>query len=458
MHKKLSVIIALIGFASICIPVSCSDFITGGKLDRDPNRTVELTEIFQSFTAIQAAMFVHFTGFLARSTSGWMEQMGTADYALDEQMHSQQWRNTYTGGGLIDIQLVRRKADLAENHLMAGIIKFWEAYLMGMTASIWGDIPYSEANKPDITEPKLDKQADVYAAMQALLDEAIADLNNPIAGTSSPGENDPKGNDFVFGGDADKWLAAAHTLKARFYMHWAEVDASNYAKALTEAQMGISSPANNLKTTHTGASTESSLWYQSSRSSLMGYYCVNLLDTRNDPRLSIYFAEAIGPHAGQYVGSKPNEGNTNASKLSAEYLDAAHSTDLVTWEETQYIIAECQYQAENEIEARAVMNGALAGIEARYSLADQSLPRYDDTVTGSALLKAIMIEKYIAMFLNIEVWNDWKRTNIPDDLLAPVMLNVSIPRRLYYSIDERNANSNIPATANQPLRNDNDPN
>ena len=66
-----------------------------------------------------------------------------------------------------------------------------------------------------------------------------------------------------------------------------------------------------------------------------------------------------------------------------------------------------------------------------------------------------MEEKYIALFQNIEVWNDYKRTCFPN--LAPTVASLKIPARLPYDTNERQTNTNIPPAEDQPTRNDNDP-
>ena len=61
-----------------------------------------------------------------------------------------------------------------------------------------------------------------------------------------------------------------------------------------------------------------------------------------------------------------------------------------------------------------------------------------------------MEEKYIALFQNLEVWNDYKRTCLP--ALTPYETEVfanQIPGRLFYGETERNANPNVPDTETQ---------
>ena len=80
-----------------------------------------------------------------------------------------------------------------------------------------------------------------------------------------------------------------------------------------------------------------------------------------------------------------------------------------------------------------------------------SLPPSD--ATGQALFEAILEEKYVALFLNIEIWNDWIRTGLPR--LKPYS-GRQIPRRILYGSVERNGNPNIPPPDRQPLRSAND--
>src|SRR5437867_4135900 len=95
-----------------------------------------------------------------------------------------------------------------------GIVQVWEALDMSVAADIWGDVPYREAAGSAAT-PVLDPQAQVYSDLQALLSQAITNL-----GGAGPG---PGSLDLVYGGNAAKWIAAANTLKARLYMHTAEL-------------------------------------------------------------------------------------------------------------------------------------------------------------------------------------------------------------------------------------------
>ena len=111
----------------------------------------------------------------------------------------------------------------SNNDLLRGIAMVVEAHAFGTAASLFGDIPYSEAGNSEIQDPAFDSQVQVYTQVIARLDEAISTLNSASSG-SIP-------EDIYFGGDKAKWIAAANTLKARFYLHQ-----KDYPSALSAAQ------------------------------------------------------------------------------------------------------------------------------------------------------------------------------------------------------------------------------
>jgi hypothetical protein len=459
MTKYIKTAIALLAVAALLVGlVSSCDYLNApGQVTEDPNRATTVSADLL-FTSVQVNTYFIQTGNMARMACMWIQQMqGTSrqylgfgryevqDGDLDGEMNSH-----YQGGGLIDIRNMYDYCDAAGWVGYKGIAQVYEVMLFATAASCWGDLPYSQAVGDNDT-PTLDDQEDIYDALHLVIDDAIDNLE---AGT---GYLPP--NDLSFEADLDAWIEVAYTLKARMYMHWAEVYPGNYALALTAAQSGISAAGGDWMAMFGDQETESNTWYQFWRERddyiRAGAYLVDLLTTRSDPRLTIYFGE---DESGGYSGSAPGEGATGASNLSTEFLDRGHDYDLISYEENQFIIAECQFDAGNEALAITAVNNALAAAEIKYGLADGAITRLptDGSLTGTPLFEQIMEEKYICLFLNIEVWNDWKRTDLP--VLTPYT-GCQIPRAFYYSDDERNTNPNIPdqsATAWE-LRNDNDP-
>lgn len=436
---------------------ACGDYLSGPKLDENPNLAGEVRTPDQYFIGIQAAAFAVQEGALARTAGIWHQHLAGVDrqysstdiYSVGEDDYSSDWNFIFAQGGLIDIRKLRAEADKVGDKKYSGIAKIYEALEVGTAASVWGDVPYSEANNPDIATPKLDKQLDVYAALQTLLASAIADLQAGVG--AGPGAAD-----LVFGGSTARWLAVAHTLRARFYMHTAEVNPGAYALANAEAKQGIASSAGDFLTFHSEVPTEWNLWSQFGyvvRDTYMrsGKALVDTLKNRADARLLEGCPSESNWCAAYFdgtTGSAPGQNLSTAANLSGIRLfGPTESFDfrqpIVTWAETQLIIAETAFRAGNNTEALDAVNAV------RTAAGNASLG-------APVTLAQIAVEKWIADFQNIEVWNDYKRTCLPK--LTPVAGKSAIPGRLLYAFSERNANPNIPAPTAQPARNQNDPN
>lgn len=466
MHKWTRSALAAVALTGTL--TACDDYLSGPGISDNPNAPVEVG-LPQLYQAIQLTQFVQHTGDLSRHTAMWTQQMagvgnqytGRDQYVISEQDLAAWYNNIYTGGGLIDIREALSRAEAAGDRTYSGILKVWEAYLMGESASLWGALPYSEAVTAGIETPKLDDQAEIYAAVQALLTQAIADLQS----AQGPG---PGPVDLVYGGNRAKWIEAAHTLKARFYMHWVEAQLAGgthngkdvaaeaaeacggncLQKALEAAQNGISTPANNFTSFHSTTAGGENLWYQfmfvrRQGQIVAGRFLVNLLKERNDPRLEQYFAPLS---SGQIVGAAPGGvGGSTGSDLSAVRGAPDFRQPMVTYAENELILAEANYRLGNG--AAALMH--LNNVRTAEGLAPVS------GLSGDALLREIMLEKYIALFQNIESFNDYKRTCIP--AITPAANASTVIGRILYSDTERAANPNIPAPTAQPARNTNDP-
>jgi hypothetical protein len=439
--------IAVASLLPVALLGGCNDWLTGTGLTTNPNSPVK-TGANQLFVGVTVTQTILQTGDLARLVSMWMQSMaGTdrqavplANYVFDEDAFSADWGAAYTGGGLIDERNIQAQELAAGDSVYVGVAKVLEALTMGTVTDFWGDIPYSQAVGSALT-PQLDPQQQVYAEIQAQLDTAVLYLQCTSATCAGPGPND-----LFYGGDASKWLALAHTLKARYFMHVTTQDPTAYASALSEAQQGISSPDGDLKSYQSSDPNEWNLWYQYMVVQRSGYigagaYLVNLLNTTADPRLAQYYSTNS---VGAYAGAPPAGGGGDYSSLSAIRLGQAFEQPIVTYAENQMIIAEAELQANNQVAAIAAYN------------AERASQGVGNWPGGALTLSAVIQEKYIADFQEIEAWNDWKRTCLPSLVAANA---AGIPGRVLYPLSaERNSNPNIPPPNQQPPRNWDQPN
>jgi hypothetical protein len=439
---------------------ACSDFLSGDKLDFDPNRPTS-AEAAQLFTAVQVNSYYVVGGHAARVLAMWMQQMAGTDrqyQGLDNYIVTEgnfgEYSSAYTGAGLIDMRAIEADAEESGNRILGGITKVWEALVMSFLADMYGDASYSEAvNGNDFPTPALDAQADIYAALQTLLDGAISDLQS--------GQGAVGNLDLSLGGDETAWIGVANTLKARIYLHTAETNPSAYTQALSAlctgatlatCTKGITSSAGDLNEYHSGASGEENIWWQfiaRDRDSYMrpGKFLVDLMNSRSDSRRPEYL-QLNGN--GTYGGAAPGEGlNTDIhSNLGLTRLDPGYLQPILTYQEALAIIAEAAYRGNNIALARQ----ALDALRATYGGG-----AIGGTLSGNALLVKVLEEKYIALFQNYEVYNDWKRTCYPNLTPATQAAGGNIPARFTYPVAERTSNPNIPLSGEQPRRNANDP-
>ena len=145
----------------------------------------------------------------------WVGYMsGTGDFALDGEESSynigfafadNSWQRDYAL--LFSLYQVKTKALAKNNQLLAGAAMILSAKVFQEMADAFGDIPYSQAFQPDkYGKPAYDKQEDIYAALQASLDQAIGYMKNNNATIAF------QNADIVNHGDTDKWIKFANTL------------------------------------------------------------------------------------------------------------------------------------------------------------------------------------------------------------------------------------------------------
>jgi hypothetical protein len=392
------------------------------------------------------------------------------------------------GGGLLDIHKMQQLARQANDSLYLGIGKVYEALVMGFAADIWGDIPYREAADSNNLSPAFDPQLQVYADLQSQLDSAISFFT--ATGPTNVGPaSDGDGAELIYGGrTADElravYTAVAHSLKARLYMHTAEVDPTAYARALAEVPLGITTPDDDFLWYHDASPSGQNIWWQfeAARTGDIAPAAaiIELMKRRigagveDAQRLQFYFTPASG---GLFFGYRPggttdvptngtiDPGNGPYASLGAFMDGATAPGDFrqpeLTYAETQLIGAEAALQTGDAAAAQTYLNNARSN--RRYgSLGGAPVEFGNAPGVLAANLQNIIEEKYVTLFLNPEVWNDYKRTCYPS--LAPAPLpgenaprGTPIPGRLAYGQSELNANGANAPDVSATGRNPNDP-
>jgi hypothetical protein len=444
--------IASAAIAAAVTLAGCSNFLNADKAVQNPNVPVTATT-GQLFVGVEANVFGQQEGPVAMIVCEWMQQCAGVNgrfvdqqgvYSVSAGSFDGSFQSLYTGGGLLQIKQVESQADAAGDKVTKGMTEVLEALNMLYGADVWGNIPYSQAAGTNAT-PAFDPQMTIYTNLLTLLDNAIADLKG--AGGPNPAD------DLIYGGKTANWIEAAHTLKARIHLHRVEkLGNGEYTGALAEAQQGISAPTHDFKSAHTSATSERNMWAQFQTSSfgndlVAGSTLVNIMKAQGDPRLPDYFGLDPNKTYGGYDVTTQATDVKDISPIlgSGRTNDETFRQPIITYDENQLIMAEANF----EISGAAAAAPFLNKVRAEYGKAAIATPTLND----------IMTEKYIALYQNLEVWNDYKRTCLP--VMHPARSKQVIPGRLYYGQTEEQTNPNTPSSDTQNLftvRNPNDPN
>lgn len=366
-----------------------------------------------------------------------------------------EWRALY-GGVMTNM---RHIIDNSDSALLRGIAMIIQGHAFGTGASLWGGIPYSEAGNSEIEDPIFDSQVNVYSAAISLLDEGI----NTLSGANS----EPVDEDIYFNGDKNKWIAAANTLKARFYLHQ-----KDYPNALSAAQNGISSAGGDMKYKPGNAvSGDTNLFWTilaGSRSGDLGNnsddgtesYLLQILDASNTLSRNHAKTDETARRA-YYTIDAAGSGNNGI-------IQEREPQNMVTFFENKLIMAEASGRSGgaatgltylNEVRewlnTGGNLNTSFIGESFNYSpfvVSDfdaGGIENPDNISPNNAFLREVIQERYVSGFGMHMPYNDARRLRKSDNAIAVpfVMVDADNTRRaerMPYAQNELNSNSNAP--------------
>ncbi|MDX5418718.1 MAG: SusD/RagB family nutrient-binding outer membrane lipoprotein [Hymenobacteraceae bacterium] len=407
----------------------------------------------------------------------WAQQIAKIQY-IDEDRYqfrasdfSTHWDALYAGP-LLDARLVVEKGAESGNKAMEGVGRTWQTWIFQNITDLWGDIPYSEALKG--TEgnmtPKYDSQESIYTDMLQQLETA----NTLLASGGTVG------GDLIYGGSAAKWQKFTNSLRLRLFIHMANV-APAKAKAGIEAIMAspsanpiFMSNADNAQLAYLGAQPYRNPWFENSVTRddhAISKTMVELLASKNDPRITVYAEPAAQPAAGagftymgktyvgQQNGAAAQPSLPTVSRIGNMYRKTAtQPMYIMTYAEVMFILAEAAERGWNVgMTAEAAYN---AGIRASMELNGLTGAAVDAYLLQPSVnyalqankMKAIADQKWIALFGNgIEAFTEFRRTGYPNtikEVPASAFPGRGVPLRFSYTDQERSTNrTNVEAAS-----------
>jgi hypothetical protein len=315
--KYISKIVLTTGLISL---LSACD-LTELDINKDPNNPTVASARLLLPTA-EIAVINAVTG-INNNAMGFAGLLSSADnYDLNNQTYNGTWNGFYRS--MSNVEAIIKASANSPKYL--GVAQALKAYAMGNFVDTFGDCPYTEAWKGNsdevITNPKFDKDSDIYEALIKLCDEAVVNLAKPSA------EGLATSADFMYSGNLAKWTKFAKSVKIRLLLNSRKGRATGNADLNAAIAAGdfISASADDFTYNFSTASSPEGRhpWFQNAYLADNGfaYPAHQLMEEmifNRDPRLDFYFYRQTStildpsnptdrgtiPYGGTYLVLKP---------------------------------------------------------------------------------------------------------------------------------------------------------
>ena len=405
-------------------------------------------------------------------TVGYKNNSGSV-YYYNEGYTADRWNNFYNVLAQfrqLQNQYDKESAkDQANDKLFVDLSEVFVIDHLSQMVDLFGDVPYSAAGYLGITgdvagsRPAYDDDVELYKSMLSRLGELYTEISSLGSNMSAITKSGLSQQDFLCGGDVNKWLAYANSLRLRLAVHVAaQGDLVSTAKAAIQECLGrelITSDSNNIEV----YPDDDKAWVNSddfgtSFKDINNVASQPMIDAmtrvagENDPRLAVLYT----PNAeGKYIGTDRKETNAFQTQHGSSYNgfgDGAWSdryyasldsvtfagnikfiSPVITAAEVNFLKAECYQQgyASGNAEA-AFVAGMIESTKFYYRLNNVSTDShgYRGTYPGDAAvteyaeklwatytnkLEAIMTAKWthFGVIQPTQAWTDIRRTGYP---------------------------------------------
>lgn len=365
----------------------------------------------------------HFTG-------GDRQYLTLNTYSPNRGNYNDMWQDTYISG-INNSNIILNDENAGE--LVKGVAEIIRGALFADLALLYGNVPFSQASNPDeFPEPNYDNQSDVLSGAIQLISSGLNKVGDASI-TAGFGGNRLSGS---------TWKEAGNTIAARY-----SISMGNYAQAISFANNGISSRANDLVTQHGNSQENRNLYYQF------------IIDERQD------YLVATESHLVKLLdGTTPRSLNTPGNSLifNSYFIDnglvtAINTGDngrfsqtspfpLASFYENQLILAEAKFKTGDEAGARTHLNNVREDLRVLYNSDATGFP--SSSASGNDLLKQILEEKYVLLVGEIASFHDLRRTRnfigVPNKTTGSTGAS-DFPQRFLYPQSEVDTNSNVPS-------------
>lgn len=445
-QKKLSVAV----IAALALGAgACDDGLA--EINENPNAPTDVPAQYLLPQATQSTVEQFYGTWFNLEFTGLFAQHWAKIQYIDEDLYDlrpatiDSWWTTLYASSLKDWQTIIDKGQATGivNHEATG--RTMKAFTGHIMTDIWGDIPWSQALQGDaeepITTPAYDAQEDIYDALVANLDAALA-LFDPAARTWGA-------EDLIFQGDIAGWMRFANSLKLRLAVRVSDVDPGQATTWINEV---LASPAGLITSNAQNAAlvflesqpNQNPLyenWVGGRDDHAVSATLIDMMLALDDPRLPVYAEPAASD--GQFRGMVNGTFEADLppintlSRIGEHWRShtntaaAATPAYLLTAAEVHFLLAEIAQQS--LVAAPLGMTAAEhynAGVTASLQMWDGAdgvnitatdIATYlaQPGVAYNGTLERIIEQKWLALYTNgPEAFAEVRRTGFPDEVQA----------------------------------------
>ncbi|MVN76474.1 SusD/RagB family nutrient-binding outer membrane lipoprotein [Hymenobacter sp. HMF4947] len=465
--KKYLFLLGLLG--SMAALPSCQTYL---DVNNNPNNPVSSTPNFllpgiisngiqtQMFTALRTP---YITQYVVSRTAN---SGGNDQYYFTNAQSTNTFNYSYfQSGGNIPPMIAAAQAEGSPYYVGAG--KIMQALILAHATDMLGDIPYTEAYQGGNNyTPKYDSQQQIYTTINQLCDEGVVEMQKPATANFRPlySTSPSESGDILYKGDVNKWIRLAYSLKARQAQHLTKKASYDPAAVLALCDKGFTASTDDAQinfqtavlpltnTTNIFGPTRSNFGTATFSANVVKYLNGTTYPGVVDPRWGILVpatSTGVDPGIGTAATTTGINITPGSSPAVTDFYGSWYARDLgyfevITYHELKFIEAEAAFRAGNTqraydaLRAGVRANMAKVGVGGTFSpptvtfpvitqaqitayLASAAMPQTPAAVT----LRQIMEQKYLAMFLNPDVWSDMRRLDFRPD----IYVNFAYPSR-----------------------------
>jgi hypothetical protein len=428
--------IIYIALLSLTFSYGCSDWL---DVNTDPNNLSELPNSNVLVPIAEMSIANTIMGWEMGFAGGYWSQYMAQNYTASQFKFLEEYSETefstayseLTAGTLNDLKKIQtiaiEKGDDG-SYLLSEVLSI---YVWQIMTDTWGDIPYFEALQGnEKLSPNFDKGQVIYADLMKRINALLAkDFSKAMIYEKS---------DFLLGGDVEKWIAFANTLKLKLMLRLSEtseynnVDVLNFVKSATFISESVKIKGDEYFDEKNGkrhpmAEFELDKANYLSTNVIASKTLLDYLAENEDPRIdSIYKKPSSGVHQGAFQGDfdstedSDGDGTKDESEsYSSMSFDDNMDIPLMSLWEVEFYIAEVYARAGDHVNAKLHYEN---GVNA--SFAAHSLTNTITTAGGYAVwvdgtveeeIHQIAMQKWVsyAKYQHWEAFLERNRTKYP---------------------------------------------